>query len=106
MKKKVYCFVVYTFNKAACWNVNALHVSVEHLLAQKGNRSRARNPLANDSHRLSCGAATKKKKEAQTQVRGGRPSQHPPHPPTYLAATTQIRAQAQWPRPSAPTRIP
>lgn len=105
MKKKVYCFVVYTFNKAACWNVNALHVSVEHLLAQKWYQSRARNPLANDSHSLSCSAATKKK-EAQTQVRGGRPSQPPPHPPTYLAATTQIRAQAQWPRPSAPTRIP
>lgn len=79
----MYCFVVYTFNEAACRNVNALHVSVKHLLAQKGNQSGARNPLANDSHP---------------------PNPHPS--PTYLAATTQIRAQAQWPRPSAPTRIP
>lgn len=87
----MYCFVVYTFNEAACWNVNALHVSVEHLLAQKGNQSRARNPLANDSHRLSCGAATKRKKSTNTSPWGSPLPTPTPAPHTSLPQHRYVR---------------
>lgn len=77
---------------------------LQHLSAQKVNQSHTQTSFANDTHRLSCGAVAKKVQHKHKSVGVAPPS--PPPNPTYRAATTQIRAQAHWPRPSPPSLIP